>query len=281
MKNILVATDLTQRSDRALARALRLAGPDSRVRVLHVVDEDLPEHLFDRMREHAEKAVDAQIAASMRPEGTVVERQVSPGAGYRTILAQAREIDADVIVAGTHREDSLGGYFLGTTIERVIRAGERPVLMVSEPATAPYRRVMVCVDFSVHSRRAVECALELVPGAEMTLLHAYDVPFAGFITDAAAHDEVRSAQQERLDGMMGEEMKAFVASLQHPPASLRQLLGRGSAREVIRREAAKADPDLLVIGTHGRTGVSRAFLGSVAEELLDDPPCDVLAVKAW
>ncbi len=281
MKNILVATDLTPRSDRALARALFLAGPDARVRVLHVVDEDLPEHLADGMVKYAEKAIDEQVAAAKRPAGTSVERRVVPGAGYRTILAEAAEFGADVIVAGTHREDTLGGYFLGTTIERAIRAGGYPVLMVSEPATVPYRRVMVCVDFSVHSRRAVECALELVPGAETILVHAYDVPFAGFITDAAAHDEERRAREARFDAMMGEEMNAFVAALPKPPAALRRVLRRGSVREVIRREAAEADPDLLVIGTHGRTGVSRAFLGSVAEEILDDPPCDVLAVKAW
>ena len=55
----------------------------------------------------------------------------------------------------------------------------------------------------------------------------------------------------------------------------------GAVREVIGRQVSRLNPDLLVIGTHGRTGVAHAFLGSVAEDLLKNPPCDVLVVKAW
>ena len=281
MKNILVATDLTTHSDRALARALRMAGQGARLRVLHVVDEDLPDDVAAILTARAEEEIAAQVAA-LSPAGVPkLEPMVALGHGYRTILEAADEMDADLIVAGIHRDESLGSHFLGTTVERVLRAGRRPVLVVSEPPAGPYHRAMVCVDFSVHSRRAVECALALVPDGEAILLHVYDVPFAGLITDTASRDEMRAAEEERFREMMDGEMKAFVASLARPPAKLRHLLVRGSVREEIRRAAAAEKPDFLAIGTHGRTGVSRAFLGSVAADILDDPPCDVLAVKAW
>ena len=281
MKNILVATDLTTRSDRALARALRMAGQGARLRVLHVVDEDLPDDVAAILTARAEKEIAAQVAA-LSPSGVPkLEPMVALGRGYRTILEAADEIDADLIVAGIHRDESLGSHFLGTTVERVLRAGRRPVLVVSEPPSGSYHRAMVCVDFSVHSRRAVECALAMVPDGEAILLHVYDVPFAGLITDTASRDEMRAAEEERFREMMDGELKAFVASLARPPAKLRHMLVRGSVREEIRRAAAVEKPDVLAIGTHGRTGVSRAFLGSVAADLLDDPPCDILAVKAW
>ena len=281
MKNILVATDLTTHSDRALARALRMAGQGARLRVLHVVDEDLPDDVAAILTARAEKEIAAQVAA-LSPSGVPkLEPVVALGRGYRTILEAADEIDADLIVAGINRDESLGSHFLGTTVERVLRAGRRPVLVVSEPPSSPYRRAMVCVDFSVHSRRAVECALALVPDGEAILLHVYDVPFAGLITDTASRDEMWAAEEERFREMMDGELKAFVASLARPPAKLRHMLVRGSVREEIRRAAAAEKPDVLAIGTHGRTGVSRAFLGSVAADILDDPPCDILAVKAW
>jgi nucleotide-binding universal stress UspA family protein len=281
MKNILVATDLTPRSDRALSRALRLARQGARLRVLHVVDEDLPDDAAAFLKARAEKAIAEQVAA-LAPAGTAApECMVTLGRGYRTILEAADEIDADLIVAGIHRDESIGSYFLGTTVERVLRVGRRPVLVVSEPPAGPYHRAMVCVDFSVHSRRAVDCALRLVPDGEAILLHVYDVPFAGLITDRASHDQVRATEEESFREMMDGEMKALVAALPRPPAKLRHLLVRGSVREEIRRAAAEHKPDVLAIGTQGRTGVPRAFLGSVAADLLDDPPCDVLAVKAW
>jgi nucleotide-binding universal stress UspA family protein len=59
------------------------------------------------------------------------------------------------------------------------------------------------------------------------------------------------------------------------------VLRRGAVGEVLREQIATLKPDLLVVGTHGRTGVAGAVLGSVATGLLSDPPCDVLAVKAW
>jgi nucleotide-binding universal stress UspA family protein len=58
-------------------------------------------------------------------------------------------------------------------------------------------------------------------------------------------------------------------------------MGRGRAPEVIRAEVERLRPDLLIVGTHGRTGVPHAIIGSVAEDLLSAPPCDVMAVKAW
>lgn len=284
MLNVLVATDLSPRSDRAVARALRLTGPDTSIRILHVIDEELPEDAAGLLKSRAEKAIAAQVAALSgdRPApGCRPECRIVYGHGYRAVLEEAEAMNADLIVAGSHREETLRGYFLGTTVERVLRAGRFPVLMVREPAAASYRRVLVCVDFSVHARRAVESALALVPGGEAVLLHVYDVPFPGLITDRASEQAARSAEEARIAEMMENEMKSFVSSLAEPPATVRHVLARGSVREEIRRQAKTLEPDLIALGTHGRTGVARAFLGSVAEDLLDDPPCDILAVKAW
>ena len=81
--------------------------------------------------------------------------------------------------------------------------------------------------------------------------------------------------------MIDEEMATFLASLEVNEPKLHRVMQEGSAQEVLHRQISRLEPDLLVIGTHGRTGVAHAFLGSVAEDLLRAPPCDVLAVKAW
>ena len=126
-----------------------------------------------------------------------------------------------------HRGSQLADMFRGTPVERIIRPSKIPVLLAKETVRAPYSNVMVGVDFSVYSRRAVEFVVRFVPGGCFRLVQ------------------------------------------------------EGMVREVLQRQIGRQKPDLLVIGTHGRTGVAHAFLGSVAEELLREPPCDVLAVKAW
>ena len=76
-------------------------------------------------------------------------------------------------------------------------------------------------------------------------------------------------------------MAAFLDSFQPKGLMIERAMQEGSAREVIHRQINQLKPDLLVVGTHGRTSIAHALLGSVAEDLLSQPPCDVLAVKAW
>ena len=81
--------------------------------------------------------------------------------------------------------------------------------------------------------------------------------------------------------MIEDEMAGFLAGIKGSPPRIEQIMEEGVAREVIARQVDLLKPELLVIGTHGRTGVAHALLGSVAEDVLNNPPCDVLVVKAW
>ncbi len=281
MKKLLVATDLSPRSDRALDRALALSEElMAELMILHVVDEELPSTIADRLKEEAEATINDSLNMASGPERRKISCNVVFGSGFKDILKEADESNADLIIMGTHRETALGGFFLGTTVERVIRHGNDPVLVVKDRMGGPYRRILIGIDFSVYSRRAVEFALTFVPNGEFVLIHAFDLPFKGFLGRSTL-GEVRKKHQEQMDAMLEEEMQAFLNSLPSPPENLKQVMREGFVREVISEKVKKLDPDLLVIGTHGRTGVAHALLGSVAEDLLRDPPCDVLAVKAW
>jgi len=282
MKRLLVATDLSPRSDRALNRSLALSDAlQARLTVLHVVDEELPASVADRLKEAAERAIDHQLGAFPTLDRKNVLRKVVFGSGFKDILEEADESEAELIIMGTHREDTLGDLFVGTTVERVIRHGDTPVLVVKDRVKGPYRRVLVGIDFSVYSRRAVEFALKFVPDGEVVLVHAFDLPFKSYLSRRPPVDEANKKNQEQMDAMLEEEMQAFLASIPSPTAGLKRVMREGTVREVISGQVEKLRPDLLVVGTHGRTGLARALLGSVAEDLFSFPPCDVLAVKAW
>ncbi|MBB4286311.1 nucleotide-binding universal stress UspA family protein [Roseospira goensis] len=277
-----MATDLSPRSDRALDRAVALArGHDADLCVVHVVDEDLPASVAEAQETAARDVMRAHIDSLNKEAAVPVSIEVVIGRTYVDVLEMAERIEADLIILGTHREDSVMDMFRGTTAERIIRAGDTPVLLVRDRVLAPYRRIMVAVDFSVYSRRAFEFATRFDPRAEFHLVHAYEVPFKGFLYGHTTRREVSKQHERQLQSMIEEEMAAFLGTLETKVPRLERVLQEGSPQEVIRRQVTRLKPDLLVLGTHGRTGVAHAILGSVAEDLLKAPPCDVLAVKAW
>jgi nucleotide-binding universal stress UspA family protein len=190
-------------------------------------------------------------------------------------------LEAELIILGMHREEAFNDLFRGTTAERVIRVGNLPVLLVKERMTHPYRRVTVGVDFSVYSRRAMEFAVGLVPKAEFCLVHAYHVPFKGILRDRRIKKEIAKEQENQMTRMVEQEMASFLGSLGSNAPELERIIKEGTPQEVIGRQIDRLGSDLLVVGTHGRTGMAHAILGSVAENYLRQPPCDVLAVQAF
>ena len=282
MKSILMATDLSARSDRALERAVDLAGRHgAELTVVHVVDEDLPPTLADAQQIAARQAIQEHVDTLATDDGPPIRIEAVFGRAYIDILEVSEKVDADLIVLGVHREGTFKDMFRGTTAERVIRAGNTPVLLVKDRMSGPYRRVMVGVDFSVYSRRALEFAIRFVPGGDVHLVHAYDVPFKGFLYGQDTRKQISDAHRAEFEKLIETEMTTFLASLEDKAPKLERTMQEGAVREVLYQQIGRQNPDLLVIGTHGRTGVAHAFLGSVAEDLLRDPPCDVLAVKAW
>jgi nucleotide-binding universal stress UspA family protein len=282
MKRILTATDLSARSDRALERSVSLARDcGAELTVVHVVDEDLPASLADAQQEAAEQAIRDHIDTLTAGNGPSISIEVVSGWAYLDILGMSEKVEAEMIVLGVHREDALKDMFRGTTAERVVRAGNIPVLLVKDRVSAPYRRIMVGIDFSAHSRRAVEFAVSFVPSAEFYLVHAYNVPFKGFLYGHGTRQEVSKQHQLQFQKMIEEEMATFLVGFEPAAPKLERVMQEGMVRDVIHRQIDRLKPDLLVIGTHGRTGVAHALLGSVAEDLLKVPPCDVLAIKAW
>tara|TARA_R110002110_G_scaffold84563_1_gene219694 strand:- start:982 stop:1830 length:849 start_codon:yes stop_codon:yes gene_type:complete len=282
MKKILLATDLSARSDRALDRAVNLARlHEAALEIVHVVDEDLPDALATAQRDAARSAIEAEIGQLDSANELAVSVHVVLGRAHVDILDLAEKTDAEIIVLGMHRIEPIKDMFRGTTVERIIRGGQLPVLLVRDRVGGPYGNALVGVDFSVYSRRAVEFAVKLVPGGAFHLVHAYDVPFKGFLHGSDTRRVVNQQQKDQFDRMIEDEMAGFLAGIKGSPPRIEQIMEEGVAREVIARQVDLLKPELLVIGTHGRTGVAHALLGSVAEDVLNNPPCDVLVVKAW
>lgn len=277
---IVAATDFSTRSNRAVRQAGLLAEPaGAQLHVVHVVDDDQPDDLVSMEKREAERLLAEQLASMPELQGVQVHPKVITGDPFDGILRAAKEAAADLIVMGSHRKQLLLDIFVGTTIERVIRKGAFPVLMVNNEAQRKYENVVVPVDLSDASAHALRVAQStgLVGGERATLLYAF-VALARGKMFMAGYDKDRIdsyiASERRL---ANEELNAYLSAKNLGTRwSLR--LEEGTPMEIISRVVSDMRPDLLVMGTHGRAAVIKALIGSVTEEALRSLSVDILAV---
>lgn len=145
-----------------------------------------------------------------------------------------------------------------------------------------FRRILHASDFSPASRPAFRRALDLARAnrARLTLVHVYStyIPMMGegYVGSAQVYDkmiaDIRTDAQRRLDRLVTQARKNGVRA--------KGLLLDGIPHDRIVRAARSTRADLIVLGTHGRTGLGRLFLGSVAARVVTLAPCPVLTVRA-
>ncbi len=281
MKRILVATDFSERSDRAVRRATLLAKTSgASLSLVHVIDDDQPRRIL-RAEQQAAEAVLAEQTRSLREiDGLECASRIVLGDPFEGITAAVREDDADLLVIGPHRRQVLRDVFVGTTAERTIRASDRPVLMANGIPAGPHRHILVAVDLSGCSCDAVRAVqnLGLEAKAAVSVVHIFDAPAAGLMVRASStEDEIQdylADEEERASG----ELAAFLQDLDLKPMQRFLKHNESSIAYTICAAAREVSADLIVVGTHGRTGIVKTLLGSVAAETLRSSDRDVMAV---
>lgn len=279
--NIVIATDFSTRSNRALRQAGLLAqAGKAKLHIVHVVDEDQPEDLIRMEEREANRLLVEQIASMPELSGVSCNPNVTTGHAFAGILRVAKFVKPELIVMGQHRKQVLLDMFVGTTIERVVRGGRHPVLMVNNEAQRNYERVVVPVDMSETAAHAIRVALTtgLMREDTATILHAFSPLGKSRMISAGAHptsiEEYVNSENERALA----EVSEFLVS--HDLGNKRWIVRveEGSPMQIISDAVSRTQPDLLVMGTSNRSGLSRALIGSVTEAALRSLKVDILAV---
>ncbi|MGB3542739.1 universal stress protein [Rubrivirga sp.] len=274
---LVLAADLAERFHTSLlllhADPLFFASPSS-------FDLEGPDGMLrERMRAFAEAALgSAEAVDVVDPEGVIRHSEYAGDA----IVRQAEEVGARLVVVGTHGRRGLGRLLSGSVAEEVVRQASCEVLVVPNSATrtAPHAEapILVPVDFSTHMDAAVDRAVHLAGlyGAPLRLLHVigpslplptfygdvigpnlYDVP-----TLVEASDTHLRTVADGLEVDAGTETRV------------------GAHHAEIVADAQEAAAGLIVMATHGNTGLDRVLLGSVTERTLRQAPCPVFVVRA-
>jgi nucleotide-binding universal stress UspA family protein len=271
MKSILVASDLSERSDRAVRRAIRLAREHGATcHVLHVIDQELPADLASRWREDAGTRL-ARFIEGLDTEGVEVSHEERVGDLLVAIPELVSDRDVDLVVLGLHRRRAFLDRLRETTMERLVRLLRKPVLLVREPAGHSYETVLAPVSFSPACTAACRAARAVAPKARLHAFHSIPMPYSGLTGEKSGGAMSRALIAE------AEAVRADWLAQDGPDLTPEQIeLETGPLREVMASQLAKVRPDLIAIGAHTRFALAPHLLGSFAAELVRDAPADLL-----
>lgn len=305
IKHILVPMDFSGFARQALTCAVPLARKHhAKISLVHVaqspvVMRTMPDGVMVmpvntvKLREVAKAHLD-KLAAQLLPDELRGRTIVRDGNAAYEVVAAAKALKADLIVLSNTGRSGLSRLLLGSTAERIVRHAHCSVLTVRRqqsgaamrllsqekplyPERLPWRRILVPLDFSVTSLRAMKIAVPLAKqsDARLLLLHVVEPnPYAtgmeGAVLVMPDATIARNAKQQ-----LPLVARRFV------PKSVRvtSLVACGRAADVIVRTAEEKGVDLIVLSTHGHAGLDRLLMGSTAEQVVRLAKCPVFVVR--
>lgn len=238
-------------------------------------------------------AVLASLTSQLRTRGVSARALQVDGNPRAKILDAIAFEHVSLVVMGSHGRQGLTRLLLGSVSARVVQRSAVPVLVCRAPALPAnegepggsheavtrikrLRNIMVATDFEPGCDAAVHSAFELgdALGAKVHLLYAYPpaITEIGNGVGVIGHDALRSNAQSRL--------RLLAQRYQNSPAMGRCLTVMGEPALTVVEGAEEIHADLIVLGSHGRSELARSLLGSVAQSVLQDAPCEVMVAKS-
>ncbi len=299
IKSILVGTSLDELSDpvvRAGAELARRSGAEIRLLHAHALPvayfaaptglTTVNPDLLETERQVRRQMLDEQLDRVAIDADSLTAVIIEAGAPHRMLLETAAAHDADLIVVGSH--ETAGRALHGSTTDRVLRKATCPVLVIAEGAQTgrraegalvgqiPPRRVLAPTDLSPLSEGCLHEALEILTGLDGVADLAVE---ALFVLTAEEHESSTQFTPEQIERLAHEELDRFVDQLPVPEElEIRRRVRIGEIRREILQEIEASSADLLVLGTHGRSGFERFLLGSVASDMASQATCNVLII---
>lgn len=285
---ILAATDLSAPARHAVERAaLVCKDMAAALELLHVANlgplERLrqfmgttPADMEQRVLDVARQKLSDLAAALEQRFGVAVGVHVATGYLLAELARNIEGLVASLLVCGARGESVIRHFMLGTTALRVLSTSTCPVLVVKQPPHESYRRILLPVDFSASSLRAIQQARRIAPQARIVLLHVFEVPFegqlryAGVANDTLNQYRIVAKQEatEKLRALSKESGLTFDESC--------QVVLYGDPTVRILEQEQEQDCDLIVMGKHGESPIEELLLGSITKHVLVESQADIL-----
>lgn len=282
-QTFLIALREPESAHKALARARGLAKAGDTIVLAHVERTTLLKLLGAGGIRHGSPDVAplltttwlttlAETAAS--DDQITIKAIVLEGDPGPTVARHARTIGAAAIILATPRPGVLREYFLGSTALGILRHAPCPVLVTRGERMGEYRSAAVAIDLDPAGERVLGSALALLPKAILSLVHVYRLPNEGLLRTHGAAESVITELREKMQSDVEQAVAAMHALV--PLASVK--LEQGFAASAILEVVHEQHPDVLVLSQHRGSLLQERRIGSVAQFLLYNCPCDLVLV---
>ncbi len=287
IKRILFPTDFSECAERAFNHASLLSARyGAELHVLNITPDEAamansPMGFLKLHPENGLVASDRPVTPEEIEKADVIHSQMRAPSITKGILDYATTHDVDLIVMGTHGRQGIDHLMMGSVAEDIVRNAPCPVLTVrfdeSSLERTVVKRILVPIDFSEFSPLPIAIEMARAYGAELDLLHVIEEAVLPTIYGVEPLSPNAPLYIERTEGALLKLLEEAGAG--DIPA--RQHVRIGHAPRRILEFADEGRVDLIVLGSHGRTGLSRLLIGSVAEKVVRLAPCPVFTVKSY
>jgi nucleotide-binding universal stress UspA family protein len=280
-RKILVAIDGSDSSRHALSESFKLASDEkcwiTVVSVIPSYEGDLGATWIDNVKEAMAKPCELALSDAekmAKKERVLIKTVCEEGEIYERIVDLAEAENCDIIIMGRRGTSQLKRTLIGSVTARVIGHSAKDILIVPEKTQIGWQKILIATDGSKYSSAAAEKAINFTKsyGGELNILSIVDIP-------STVYGEAPAAVEE-----MVKKAKGYVEKVKQQADSA------GVKAETIVREGEQADQvinkiakekgiNTIVIGSHGRTGLKRLLMGSVAEKVIGYATCPVLVVR--
>jgi nucleotide-binding universal stress UspA family protein len=195
------------------------------------------------------------------------------------VVRKAQDMDADLIVIGAGIRSTPEHFAPGPVAEAVVQNAATPVLAVrsGEPALT-FKKILCPIDFSPASERGLRNAIGLARGMGGEVVVATVVPHHAWLATAVETGKLAGARQE-YEQSWRDEFHRFLLGIEFGEVPWSSEICEGVPQHEIIKAAHQHGADLVVMGSHGRTGLARVLLGSVTRRVLQQLPCSLMTVK--
>ncbi len=289
---ILAATDFSEYSKVALNICLGVSKcMKTKLYVLHTIEKFPHEYkhvlsdtahadMKQKLEGEAMGKIKAMLPAELLDDGSVIPI-VRFGKPFMEIIQIAEEKKVDLLAVGTKGKAGVDRVILGSVAERIARKAGCPVMVVRGKKYVGFKRIIVPVDLSDCSRIALEYAVATAKAhkSKLTILHVYEESFVEPYVNAANSEEEAGEIIKEIEQVNETKYDEFLKTVDLSGVEYEKLLKKGIPAFDIVEIAREQQANLIVMGTHGRSGIRHILIGSTAEEVVRTVHCDIIIVK--
>jgi len=280
IKRILVATDLSNASENVVENAIDMAKIfESEIALVYVLPANSGnKKADDLLKKFAAKEL-GEMNKLIKDKGiTPMEPFLEHGDFSDKVIEVSKKIEANIIFAGSGEKQKNNGFQLGSNAGKIIKKSNKPVFIVKNQKSLSVKSIICPIDFSVQSRLALKNAIMMARrfDAELVILSVYDASHLLAIRNKINIDE----QIESLHKNYQRQFDTFLKDFNLNDLKITTEIKKGEPAKEILDTIKHYESDLLIMGTTGKSGISRILMGSVTEKVIREVPCSFITLKS-